>query len=97
MSSIVGQKSDIVICSSKKDLENYLSDKKSCLHLEEYIVKTIEFQLIGCSLEQKIIIPGYTIIIRQPNNTNTGYLKYLPIQDGVVPVTLIEKVEKIYS
>ncbi len=95
MNSIVGQKSDIVICSTKKDLENYLSDKKSySLHLEEYIVKTMEFQLIGCSLEQKIIIPGYTIIIRQPNNTNTGYLKYLPIQDGVVPVTLIEKVEK---
>lgn len=94
MNSVVGKKTDIAICSTNKDLEFYLSSKKSYnLHIEEYINKSAEFQLIGCSLEQKIIIPGYTMIIRQPKNTNTGYLKYLPIQDGFVSTTLIKKVE----
>lgn len=94
INSIVGEKSDIVICSTKDDVVTYISDKKFIkLHIEEYITKTMEFQLIGCSLEQKIIIPGYTVIIRQPKNTNTGYLKYSPIQDGVIPAILIEKVK----
>lgn len=93
--SIVGKKGDIVICSTKEKLEDYLSNMKlHSLRIEEYITKTMEFQLIGCSLEQKIIIPGYTTIIRQPKNTNTGYLKYLPIQNGVVSAMLIEKVER---
>lgn len=96
MNSVVGGKLDIVICSTKDNLEAYLLIKKgNYLHIEEYITKTMEFQLIGCSLEQKIIIPGYTTIIRQPQNTNTGYLKYSPIQDGVIPATLIDKVEKL--
>ena len=43
----------------------------------------MEFQLIGCSLNggEIIIIPGYTDIIRQPDNTNTGYLLYSPISN----------------
>ena len=42
----------------------------------------MEFQLIGCSIDagKTIIIPGYTNIIRQPHNTNTGYLKYESIE-----------------
>ena len=42
----------------------------------------MEFQLIGCSLDggETIIIPGYTRILRQPRNTNTGYLEYSPIE-----------------
>ena len=41
----------------------------------------MELQLIGCSLNagEKIIIPGFTKLIRQPKNTNTGYLLYSPI------------------
>ncbi len=48
------------------------------MQIQEYIEKKMEFQLIGCSLEkgEKIIIPGFTQIIRQPDNTNTGYLRY---------------------
>lgn len=94
INSITGKKSDIVICLTENDVKTYLSNKKSYNFLiEEYINKIMEFQLIGCSLEQKIIIPGYTSIIRQPKNTNTGYLKYSPIQDGVISSTLLMRVE----
>ncbi len=79
-----GSKADIAICESKIELQTYLT---SCnceeLQIQEYIVKDIEFQLIGCSLNggEEVIIPGVSIIIRQPKNTNTGFLKYVPISE----------------
>lgn len=46
-----GTKSDISICENESELEEYL---KHCnceeLQIQEYIIKDIEFQLIGCSL-----------------------------------------------
>lgn len=79
-----GSKSDIVICEHEQELKDYLSHCR-CeeLQIQEYITKDIEFQLIGCSLNggSEVIIPGVSIILRQPKNTNTGYLKYIPIRD----------------
>ena len=77
-------KGDIKILSSKNELDDYLKHTKSeFVQIQEFINKKMEFQLIGCSLNagEIIIIPGYTDIIRQPPNTNTGYLKYSPIKD----------------
>lgn len=89
-----GGKMDIQICSSYEEVLSYCSlSKESELIVEEYIDKSMEFQLIGCSLEQQIIIPGYTSIIRQPYNTNTGYLQYCPIQNQVISEELINKVK----
>lgn len=53
------------------------------LQVQEYISKDMEFQLIGCSLDSgnDVIIPGVSIILRQPENTNTGFLKYIPIRE----------------
>lgn len=65
-------------------MEQYL---KHCncgeLQIQEYIRKDIEFQLIGCSLNggEEVIIPGASIILRQPKNTNTGFLRYVPIRE----------------
>lgn len=79
-----GSKADIAICSLKLELEKYL-EHCSCrkLQVQEYITKKIEFQLIGCSLNggEQIIIPGAAIILRQPINTNTGFLRYIPIKE----------------
>lgn len=80
--SVQGHKTDIHICQNK---ESMLSDLKasSCRKfiVQEFIDKDFEFQLIGCSLKggEDIVIPGYTRIIRQPDNTNTGFLQYNPI------------------
>lgn len=75
-------KNDVRILSSQEDLIRSLpslgADK---IQIQQYIDKEMEFQLIGCSLDagEKIIIPGFTKLIRQPKNTNTGYLLYSPI------------------
>lgn len=92
--STKGSKNDIFICRTKEDIKRYRDthNPQDMVRVEEYIDKILEFQLIGCSLPQEIIIPGYTNIIRQPENTNTGYLCYLPIDDGVVSFELISKV-----
>lgn len=93
--STKGSKNDISICRSEIELKEYLKSHTSSITIEEFIEKEIEFQLIGCSLQQQIIIPGYTDIIRQPENTNTGYLKYSPISDGFVSPELLDKVKKL--
>lgn len=94
LNSVIGGKADIKICYSFNELREYKESHQASdeVRVEEYITKSMEFQLIGCSLEQQIIIPGYTHLIRQPKNTNTGYLKYSPISDGVIGQDLINKV-----
>ena len=80
LKSIEGSKKDISIVSTKTELDSYLSSVHcSNLQIQEFIEKELEFQLIGCSLNggEKVIIPGASIILRQPENTNTGFLKYV--------------------
>ena len=85
LKSVAGKgKADIHIVRSLEELQNALSNTGAeSVQLQQYIEKKMEYQLIGCSLRggEQIIIPGYTSIIRQPENTNTGYLQYLPIDE----------------
>lgn len=81
-----GKKSDIKICESSNDLLQYdFSSNPS--QIQQYIDKTFEYQLIGCSINEgkEVIVPGRTIIIHQPNNTNTAFLHYEPL-DGSEPM-----------
>lgn len=82
--SMNGSKTDIAICEQRVELEDYLRNSRCDeLQVQGYIKKDIEFQLIGCSLNggEEVIIPGASIILRQPKNTNTGFLKYVPIRN----------------
>jgi len=75
-------KDDVRIFSSREEMVKSISSLgTNLIQIQQYIDKEMEFQLIGCSLDagQKIIIPGFTKLIRQPKNTNTGYLLYSPI------------------
>lgn len=85
LKSILGAgKKDIIVIESEDELYRSLSElKANSIEIQEYIIKQMEFQLIGCSLDagNRVIIPGFTNIIRQPKNTNTGYLKYSDIKD----------------
>lgn len=77
-------KADIHIAFSKKELNGYLQEIEAAyVQVQEYLEKDFEYQLIGCSLNsgKTLIIPGYTKIIRQPFNTNTGYLVLSPIEE----------------
>lgn len=84
LKSVIGAgKCDICIASSYSELESILGKIEAKeVQIQEFILKKMEFQLIGCSLDggETIIIPGYTRILRQPRNTNTGYLEYSPIE-----------------
>lgn len=98
INSILGEKSDINIFYDLNTLIQFLKTKSNYKYrVEKYIKKLTEFQLIGCSLDNNIIIPGYTTIIRQPKNTNTGYLKYSPIDNNVVSFDLLDKVYKFIN
>lgn len=83
LKSIIGAgKADIHVVKDSEELNHVLDMiQADMIQIQKYINKKMEFQLIGCSLNggEKIIIPGFTDIIRQPDNTNTGYLKYSPI------------------
>lgn len=74
-------KSDIMIFDDKKSFLNQVPNISATrIQIQKFINKETEFQLIGCSLNEgeTIIIPGASIILRQPKNTNTGFLKYVP-------------------
>lgn len=83
LSSIEGSKSDIKIVKSAYELSEYMClYKDKHLIAQNFIDKQVEFQFIGCSLDKEnIIIPGVSIILRQPKETNTGYLKYVPFSE----------------
>lgn len=82
--SICGSKSDIKVYQNKHDLyEDVLKLDVINFQIQQFIEKDIEFQLIGCSINhgKKLFIPGYTNIIRQPPNTNTGFLYYKQLDE----------------
>ena len=81
--SILGSKADIKLCYSKEELiANIITYNGRPFFIQRFVEKEMEFQFIGCSLDngEKVIVPGFTKLIRQPLNTNTGYLKYVDIK-----------------
>ncbi len=85
LSSILGSKSDIQICHTKRELLCYLkeSHNNNKILVQKFIEIDFEYQLIGCSLNggKEVVIPGFTSIVRSTETTNTGFLKYLPLSD----------------
>lgn len=83
--SIEGSKADIIICQNEEELRDFL---KRChtdnLQIQEFILKTMEYQLIGV-VKGDCLIPGRSRIITQPQYTNTGFLRYEKL-DGREPM-----------
>lgn len=93
VTSVDGGKESIHIANNKQELVDILQHIKSKkVQIQKYIRKTLEFQLIGVSLNsgKNVIIPGFTQLIRQPNNTNTGYLRYSPIDKLNFDITKVQ-------
>lgn len=89
--SIQGHKTDIHICPNKSSLASDIKTSRCTKFIvQKFIDKDFEFQLIGCSLRggEEVVLPGYTRIIRQPDNTNTGFLQYNPISNLDIDSTL---------
>lgn len=93
--SVIGAgKADIRVVKDYEELKQTIETiQAEIIQIQKYIKKKMEYQLIGCSLDggKKIIIPGYTNIIRQPDNTNTGYLRYSPINELTYDQKSVEK------
>lgn len=87
--SVDGSKSDICIVRNTKELCSFFDgkDKTEDFQIQTFVPKKFEYQLIGCSLDsgKEVVIPGYSEIIRQPENTNTGFLSYHQL-DGSFPI-----------
>lgn len=80
LKSIEGSKADIAIVKNKTELDHFfLTVHCHKFQIQKFVEKELEFQLIGCSLNggEIVVIPGASIILRQPENTNTGFLKYV--------------------
>ena len=78
-----GSKSDIRICKTIEDvrcgLEQIGADN---VQIQQYIDKDFEYQLIGCSTDNDVIIPGVSHILRPCKGSNTSFLHYEPLKDG---------------
>lgn len=88
-----GTKSEIKICYTKTELQEYASKhEKSEYQIQQFIKKEFEYQLIGCSIQsgKAIVIPGRTHIIHQPIETNTAFLRYEEL-DGKEPMEQCKK------
>lgn len=99
-SVVGGGKTDIHISQNVTELCDALEHTVAeQVQIQQLVSKRMEYQLIGCSLENgdKIIIPGFTEIIRQPDNTNTGYLLYSPIEKLEYDKVAVEKFIKRIS
>lgn len=80
--SIKGTKKNIHVCSKRKELLSIINSIDNIHYqIQQFIEKEFEFQLIGCSLNygKDVIIPAVSIIIRNGKNTNTGFLKIVPV------------------
>ena len=78
-----GSKTDIAICQTLAELENY--SKSHNLYSDQiqlFIDKDFEYQLIGCSTSKEVIIPGVSKILRPCKGSNTSFLHYTPLEDG---------------
>lgn len=82
--SISGKKNEIVVCRTREELSAFLINHDKDYVVQHFIDKRYEFQLIGCSLKEgnEIIIPGVSVIIRQSQSSNTGFLHYTELDDS---------------
>lgn len=78
-----GSKTEISICRTLKELEEYSKTHNLCNdQIQQYIDKDFEYQLIGCSTSKEVIIPGLSKILRPCKGSNTSFLHYTPLEDG---------------
>lgn len=78
-----GSKAEISICKTREELNAYVAQHDiSKDQIQYFIDKDFEYQLIGCSTKNEIIIPGVSKILRPCRGSNTSYLHYTQLDDG---------------
>ena len=78
-----GTKDDIQICHEITDVNKAVSHVGvKNVQLQQYIDKDFEYQLIGCSTGNDVIIPGVSRILRPCKGSNTSFLHYEPLEES---------------
>lgn len=77
-----GTKAEIAICKTQNELYSYAAshDIRND-QIQDYIDKDFEYQLIGCSTKNEIIIPGVSKILRPCKGSNTSFLHYTSLEE----------------
>lgn len=76
-----GCKSEIAICRTYEELDAYSkSHDIRNDQIQGFIDKDFEYQLIGCSTKNEVIIPGVSKILRPCKGSNTSFLQYIPME-----------------
>ncbi len=76
-----GKKADIKRIFSREEWSKYCQDHDSLVQAQQLIDKNFEYQLIGLSLNggEEVVIPGVSHVLRPAETTNTGFLRYEPL------------------
>ena len=78
-----GKKSEIAICKTFEQLQKYADENDITKNqIQDFIDKDFEYQLIGCSTNKEVIIPGVSKILRTCKGSNTSFLHYMPLEDS---------------
>lgn len=79
-----GVKADIERIYTLEEWAKYKSRHQARVQVQQLIEKEFEYQLIGLSLNEgeEVIIPGVSYVIRPQSNTNTGFLRYEPLNNS---------------
>lgn len=77
-----GSKNEIDICRNWEELRGYVvSHEIQNYQIQDFIDKDFEYQLIGCSTKNEVIIPGVSRILRPCKGSNTSFLHYTPLDE----------------
>ena len=82
IASILGKKEDICICYDISTLNQIVGNLGiENVQIQQFVDKDYEYQLIGCSLGDNVIIPGFSQILRPCKSSNTSFLHYQNFMD----------------
>lgn len=93
LNSVSGSKEDILVCRNADQFDEYFKTHTPQNTLvQKYIDKKLEFQLIGCvTFDGKIVIPGYSSILRPCKGSNTSFLRYEALPDSFCDIPSCRK------
>jgi len=78
--SRMGTKAHIKTCHSTEEARQWiLHVGANQVQIQQFIDKDFEYQLIGCSTDNDVIIPGVSKILRPCKGSNTSFLHYEPL------------------
>jgi len=77
-----GSKEDIRVCHHIDEVNEHLTHMGvGNAQIQQFIEKDFEYQLIGCSTDKEVVIPGVSRILRPCKGSNTSFLHYEPVDD----------------